>query len=96
MLCSLYESDTSPHVYFQPPENIQMQYPAIVYERYSIENKHGDNKVFEQGTKYQVVIISKDPDEILVEKVSMIPTAKHVRHYVSDKLNHDVFYVAYK
>ena len=35
----------SRNVYFQPPENIRMQYPAIVYSRSSAEQQPDDGLV---------------------------------------------------
>ena len=31
------------HVYFQPPENFKLEYPAIVYSRKQISNRFADN-----------------------------------------------------
>lgn len=85
----------NPHVYFQPPENIQMQYPAIVYNRYNIDNINANNEVYLQGGVYQVIVIDKDPDSDIVDRVSKYPTARFSRHYTSNNLNHDVFMITY-
>lgn len=86
----------NPHVYFQPPENIQMQYPAIVYNRSEINNDHSNNAVYLQEVVYQVIVIDKNPDSDIVDKISKYPTARFSRHYTSNNLNHDVFMVTYK
>ena len=36
----------SRNVYFQPPPNVQMEYPAIVYKRQKIDNDFGDDLVY--------------------------------------------------
>lgn len=87
---------TNPHVYFQPPENIQMQYPAIVYSRSSINNDNSNNAVYLQEVVFQVIVIDKDPDSEIVDRISKYPTARFSRHYTSNNLNHDVFMVTYK
>ena len=87
---------SNPHVYFQPPENIQMQYPAIVYNRYNIENDNAENIVYLQDVVYQVIVIDKNPDSDIVDRVSKYPTSRFSRHYVSNNLNHDVFMITYK
>lgn len=84
------------HLYFQPPENIQIQYPAVVYNRNKIQNKHGDNIIYAQGTEYQITVIDKDPDSEIVDKISKFPTCRYVRHFVTSQLNHDVFVITYK
>lgn len=81
----------SRNVYYKPPSNISMKYPAIVYSRDRINNKFADNKTWKQDYSYQIIVIDKDPDSEIVYKVSQMPMCRHDRHYVSDNLNHDVF-----
>lgn len=85
----------SGNVYYQPPESIRIQYPAIVYERDNIENDYADNTVYAQHHTYQVTVIDADPDSEIVDRVSKIPTAYFMRHYVADNLNHDAFRLYY-
>ena len=85
----------NPHVYFQPPENIQMQYPAIVYNRYNIKNNNSNNNVYLQGVTFQVIVIDKNPDSDIVDRISKYPTARFSRHYTVNNLNHDVFMITY-
>lgn len=87
----LEEIAGSRNVYYQPPSNISMKYPAIVYSRERISNRFADNKTWKQDCSYQIIVIDKDPDSEIVYKVSQIPMCRHDRHYTSDNLNHDVF-----
>lgn len=77
--------------YFQPPESVKMNYPAIVYSLDDIENLHADDGVYLSSRKYQVIVIDKDPDSELIGKVAALPTCQYNRHYAQDNLNHDVF-----
>lgn len=81
----------SNHVYYQPPGNLQMKYPAIVYSRSRIGNQYANNNVYLQNHSYQVTLIDKNPDSEVIEKLSKLPLCRHDRHYTSDNLNHDVF-----
>lgn len=81
----------SENVYFQPTNNIRMNYPAIRYSRNVIENRFADDSVYSQHTSYTVTVIDRDPDSQIVSDVSTLPKCRHVRHYVADGLNHDVF-----
>lgn len=83
-------------VYFQPPESVKMEYPAIVYSRDDIENTFAENSVYKQDHQYQIVVINKDPDSKVVDAISMLPMCRFVRHYEADNLNHDVFSIYYK
>lgn len=79
------------NVYFQPPANIRMKYPAIVYKRDEIRNEQADNLTYFQYVIYQVTVIDSNPDSLLVFAISALPKCRFERHFVSDGLNHDVF-----
>lgn len=79
------------NVYFQPPASVKMRYPAIVYSRKRIDNKHANNSVYMQSFGYEATVIDYDPDSQYVLKMSQLPKCKWERNYVSDGLNHDVF-----
>lgn len=85
----------SNEVYFQPPASVKMQYPAIVYRRYNINNAHADDGVYKQSLEYEVIVIDRDPDSEIVMKVSRLPRCRHERHYTADGLNHDAFKLIY-
>lgn len=85
----------SRNVYFQPPESIKMQYPAIVYSRDDIENNHANNGAYIQSTAYNIIVIDPDPDSEVVQKVSKLPMCMFDRHYAADNLNHDSFTIYY-
>lgn len=86
----------STNVYFQPPESIKIQYPAIIYERSDIQIVHADNLAYVGSCMYRVIVIDPDPTSEIVERMSkQYPTIKYNRHYVANKLNHDVFLLYY-
>ena len=81
------------NVYFQPPESLKLNYPAIVYERNNINNTFADNIVYKQDWQYAITVIDSNPDSEIVKKVSMLPGVRFSRHFKSDNLNHDVFLI---
>lgn len=83
------------HVYYQPPPSVQIIYPAIIYSRNDIENRHADNNVYKQDHCYEVIVIDKKPDSVIVDTVSKLPKCRFNRHYTADNLNHDVFIIYY-
>ena len=83
----------SRNVYFQPPENIKMKYPAIVYSRSDIKNTYADNEVYKQDNVYQITVIDANPDSDIVKKISKLPMCRYNRNFKSDNLNHDVFVI---
>ena len=85
----------SRNVYYQPPESLKMNYPAIVYARKTIDNSYANNSVYKQNYAYEITVIDKNPDSEIVNKVSKLPTCRFDRHFKSDNLNHDVFTLYY-
>lgn len=83
----------SGNVYFQPPETLKMNYPAIVYERYDIPVLNADNEKYLRNCKYRVTVIDSSPDSLIVDKLSKLKYAKFNRHFATNGLNHDVFLV---
>ena len=81
----------SRNVYFQPPNNLEMHYPAIVYGIDAIRNNFANNKVYKQDVAYSVTVIDEDPDSEIKAKISRMPKAEYDRHFSRDNLNHDVF-----
>jgi hypothetical protein len=81
----------SRNVYFQPPPNISMKYPAIVYKRDDANTLFANNKLYHDKKRYQVTVIDRDPDSVIPERVKELPLCSFDRFYIADDLNHDVF-----
>lgn len=81
----------SRNVYFQPPSSVQMRYPAIVYKRKNIEKRSANDRPYRKLPSYEVILIDKNPDSKVIEKIFNLPYCSFDRHYESDNLNHDVF-----
>lgn len=81
----------STNVYFQPPENIDMKYPCILYRRDRLNIVHADNIPYSNKQRYQVTVIDQEPDSDIPDKVAQLPTCVFDRFFTADNLNHDVF-----
>lgn len=79
------------NVYFQPPENVKMTYPCIVYQRDYASNQFADNRPYRHMKRYQVTIITRDPDSEIPDKIAALPLTTFSRFFVSDNLNHDIY-----
>lgn len=91
-LVELFDND---HVYYQPPENLKMEYPCIRYSKSDITSRHADNINYVNKTSYEIVVIDKHPDNVVIEKILELPLSSYDRHYISDNLNHDVIRIYY-
>jgi hypothetical protein len=80
-------------VYFQPPPNIQITYPAIIYNRDLLYTGFADNTAYASKFRWQITVIDADPDSPLHAKLAAMPLMQFVRHYTSDNLNHDIYNV---
>jgi len=91
-LHQLLETFTA-NVYFQPPTNIQLKYPCIVYKRDFAETKFADDKPYNHTKRYMIMVIDQDPDSDIPDKVASMPMSLFNRFYTADNLNHDVYSV---
>lgn len=80
----------SRNVYYQPPESIKMEYPAIVYTKADIESAYGNNSKYSKNIRYEITVIDKKPDNLVIDKLLELSYCSFDRHYKSENLNHDV------
>jgi hypothetical protein len=85
----------STNVYYQPPETIRMQYPCIVYTRRDIETIRADNRNYLSNIRYDITLISRDPDEPVLFDLIQLDKCQYDRHYVSNGLHHDTLTLYY-
>jgi hypothetical protein len=81
------------NVYFQPPLNVNLQYPCIVYHRDFADTKFADDEPYNHTKRYQIMVIDRDPDSEIPDKVAALPMSLFNRFFTADDLNHDVYNV---
>jgi hypothetical protein len=79
------------NVYYQPPPDVHMRYPAIVYNRDSSLTRHASNRPYQRVKAYQLTVISSNPDSVIPDRVAALPMCEHQRFFSTAGLNHDVF-----
>lgn len=85
----------SDNVYFQPPETCKMKYPCIVYEISKIDTRFADNCPYVHHKRYKVVVIDKNPDSEIPDKLGMLPMCTFDRFFTSNNLNHFIYNLYY-
>ena len=80
-----------PNVYFQPPANLVLKYPCVVYQRDYSNTMHADNVPYHRTKRYMVTVIDRNPDSVYPDKIASLPMCLFDRFYISDNLNHDSF-----
>jgi hypothetical protein len=81
----------SENVYFQPPQNLNMHYPCIVYHRDGVHIDHANDEVYHGKIRYLVTVIDQNPDSEVPTRVAKLPLCRFTRHYAAENLNHDTF-----
>lgn len=85
----------SKNVYYQPPESLKMNYPAIRYNKETIEKTSANNNPYLLHNKYQIIVIDRKPDNPVIEKLLRLPMCSHERPYTSNNLYHDILTLYY-
>jgi hypothetical protein len=81
------------NVYFQPPNNVKLAYPCIIYNRDFAYTEFADNAPYKNCLRYMVTVIDRDPDSDIPGKVALLPMSQFNRFFTADDLNHDVYVV---
>lgn len=92
ILCGILGSR---NVYFQPPENLKLVFPCIIYEHDQNDIKHADNRKYMNKRRYQVTIIDKDPDTEIPEKLDDLMFSSFDRRFTQDNMNNIVYTIYY-
>ena len=82
-----------PHVYFQPPESVKMQYPCFVYHQSQDDVIHGNDRPYLHREVYEVPYITRQAEPVLPEAMKGLPNTRFNRRYTAENLNHFAFTV---
>lgn len=80
-------------VYFQPPENLKIVYPAVVFHLSKIEIDRASDVPYKGAKEYSVTLITKDPEPDVIDEILKIPYSSLDTTYITDGMNHFVFTV---
>lgn len=92
LLCEKLDSE---YVYFQPPEDMKISYPCIVYSLNGHFDRRADNDNYHRRREYSLVYITRDPDDEMIEKLADLPYCSMGRPYSSDNLHHYPYTIYY-
>lgn len=87
--------ELTPHVYYQPPASVELEYPAIIYAQSRWDKTPADNVPYLLDKGYEIMVIDIDPDSDIAEEISKWPYCRFNRNYTADNLNHFVFILYY-
>lgn len=81
----------SRNVYYQPPSSVKMEYPAIVYSRTDFTYALANDEKYLIKKRYSIIVISKKPDDPVLDKLLALPFCSYGTQYKVDNLIHDTF-----
>lgn len=93
LLHSLRQVVKHDQVYFQPPENLKIGYPAVVFHLSKMEIDRASDVPYKGAKEYSVTLITKDPEPDVIDEILKIPYSSLDTTYISDGMNHFVFTV---
>ena len=68
-----------PNVYFQPPDNLNLKFPAIVYNYDDVDDKFANNAKYGSIPGYQVIVIDRNPDSAIANQINNLQKSSFVR-----------------
>ena len=80
----------SAYVYFQPPADMDMEYPCVVYQVDSARTEFAGNRPYFFRKRYQITVIHDDPDSDIPYRIAMLETATFDRTFTANNLHHSV------
>lgn len=93
-LHNLLKSSNPACCWFQPPDNTELVYPAIVYKRKHGNINHADNRAYLYKPCYEIKVFDANPDSPFIQwMVENVPGVRYVNHFTSNNLNVEVFEV---
>lgn len=87
----LKETSGIDRVYFQPPAEISLEYPCIIYNRDTSDVNHANNSPYRISRRYSVTVIDRDPDSPIVDRLEWLPRFALQQAFIKDQLNHYIF-----
>lgn len=83
------------NVYFQPPENVKLKYPCILYELSGTDDIKANNGDYLSYDRYTITLIHRDPDNTVWRAIKDLQYCDLDRPFVADNLYHYVFTLYY-
>ena len=85
-LCNILGSR---NVYYDPPESVKMNYPAIRYSLSGIDHLRANNKIYKNTNQYSITVIDEDADSDIHNRIlAHFPMCSFGRSYPSENLSH--------
>lgn len=78
----------SRNVYYNPPSNLTMKYDCIRYSLGGNQSRNANDKKYSMMKRYELIVISRESDPAVVDKLLELPYSSFGTAYKADNLNH--------
>lgn len=78
----------TPHLYFQPPETVKLQYPCVIYQFKTLTSLYADNDPYRFSVSYDVTYITRSPTSSVPAAMAKRHAMAFDRYYVAENLHH--------
>lgn len=85
----------SRNVYFNPPQNMMLEYPCILYNLDDKQTVKADNINYLIQNYYNVTLIHPDPVNKIQDAIMELPYCTFTSFYSTDDLNHFRYQIYY-
>ena len=85
------ECEEEPHLYFQAPESVKMEYPAIRYNLSTLTSDYADDTPYHNTVSFEITYITRSPSSKVPHRLLKEPMLAFDRHYRADNLYHYVY-----
>lgn len=83
-------------VYFQPPADVRLEFPCIVFKLEGGDTKYADDGPYKYRDRYTVTAITTNPDSRIREYIrNGFRLCRYDRRLVNKNLIHDIFTIYY-
>lgn len=85
-----------PNVYFQPPSNITISYPCIIYTKTIQSRQFANDGIYLNKQRYQITVIDKNPDSTVADDIEeYFQYCAIDQYFTMDNLNHTTLTLYY-
>ena len=77
-----------PHLYFQPPETVKLEYPCIIYRLATMTSDYADDDPYRIRIAFDITYITRSPTSNVPSSLVKAHKFAFDRYYVSDNLHH--------
>lgn len=83
-------------VYYQPPTNVSLQYPCIVYRSTGTNTAYANNEPYYYVYEFEIVVMSMDPEfQLPYDILNGISYTSITSQYQRDNIYHTAIRLAY-